>query len=264
MSDVERVTPSQIAEGLDTDVLGRKQIVCCQEIDSTNARARELADRGAPEGVLVVAERQIRGRGRKGRTWFSPPGAGIYASLVLIPSMSPSEAPRLTFLTAVAAAEALMHETGLDVRIKWPNDLLVRGKKIAGILTEINTEKGALEYAVVGLGMNVNAEAFPDDIKEKATSALIETGRRFSRTKILREYLKQEEKGLKRLDALGFAPILGRWKELADTIGRRIRVEMPDKTYEGWVEDVDPEGVLILRGDEGPFRRIVSGDVTFL
>ena len=264
MGHTDMLASMEIREGLGTETLGKKQVICCRETDSTNARARDLADRGAAEGTLVVAETQTRGRGRKGRTWFSAPGAGIYASLVLRPSMPPSQAPRITFLTAVAAAEALMNETGLDVRIKWPNDLLVRGKKIAGILTEISAERGALEYAVVGLGMNVNADAFPDDIGEKATSVFIETGKRFSRIKILKEYLRQEEQGLKRLGANGFAPILGRWKELADTIGRQICVEMPDDTCEGWVEDVDPEGVLILREGPGTLRRIVSGDVTFL
>ncbi|MDQ1335868.1 MAG: BirA family transcriptional regulator, partial [Thermodesulfobacteriota bacterium] len=124
--------PSEILDGLATEVFGREEIIHFRETDSTNARARKLADRGAPEGTLVVAERQTQGRGRKGRAWFSPSGAGIYASLILRPSMPANEATRITFLTAVAAAETLLHQTELDVRIKWPNDLLVNGKKIAG------------------------------------------------------------------------------------------------------------------------------------
>jgi len=256
--------PSEILDGLATEVFGRKEIIHFRETDSTNARARKLADRGAPEGTLVVAERQTQGRGRKGRAWFSPSGAGIYASLILRPSMPANETTRITFLTAVAAAETLLHQTELDVRIKWPNDLLVNGKKIAGILTEVNTEKGALDYAVVGLGMNVNTPGFPDDLREKATSVLIETGKRFPRTGILREYLKRQEENLRRLQTSGFEPILRRWKELADTIGRRIRVEMTDQTYVGWAEDIDPEGVLILKDREGTSHRIVSGDVILL
>lgn len=173
MSVSDRLLPGEIVEGLDTEVLGRKEILHFEETDSTNARARELADQGAPEGTLVVAERQTQGRGRKGRIWFSPPGAGIYASLILRPSIPPHEATRITFVTAVAAAEALLHLTDLNVRIKWPNDILVNGKKVAGILTEISTERGAVDYAVVGLGMNVNTPGFPDDISERATSILI-------------------------------------------------------------------------------------------
>jgi len=264
MNVSDMLLPSEIVEGLDTEVFGRKEIIHFRETDSTNARARELADQGAPEGTLVVAERQTQGRGRKGRTWFSPSGAGIYASLILRPSIPPNEATRITFLTAVSAAEALLHLTDLNVRIKWPNDILVNGRKLAGILTEISTERGAVDYAVVGLGMNVNTPAFPDDIRERATSILIETGKRFPRTDLLREYLRQQEAYLRRLRTSGFEPILMRWKELTDSIGRQIRVEMTDKTYVGWVEDIDPAGILILKDKEGVSHRILSGDVVLL
>lgn len=264
MSECDMLLPSKIVEGLDTDTFGKKEIVHFEETDSTNARARELADQGAPEGTLVVAERQTQGRGRKGRTWFSPTGAGIYASLILRPSMPASEATRITFLTAVSAAEVLLPLKGLNVRIKWPNDILVNGKKAAGILTEISTERGSVDYAVVGLGMNVNTPAFPEDISEKATSLLIERGERFSRIDLLREYLRRQEASYRRLGTFGFELILDRWKELADCIGREIRVEMMDKTYVGWVEDIDPEGILILKDREGVSHRIVSGDVVLL
>jgi len=254
----------EIAEGLDTEVLGRKEIRHYRETDSTNARAVELAEQGAPEGTLVVADRQTQGRGRRGRAWFSPPEAGIYASLVLRPSMLPSEATQITFLTAVAASEALMHSTALNVRIKWPNDLLVKRKKIAGILTEIHAERGALKYAVVGLGINVNTPDFPDELRETATSVWIETGKRFSRAVILREYLNRQEQRLRQWQASGFEPILSRWKELADTIGRPIRVEIAGKTCEGWAEDLDPQGALMLKDKNGITHRIVSGDVLLL
>jgi len=258
------VFPSGITEGLDTEVLGRKEILHYTETDSTNARARELAEQGAPEGTLVVADSQSRGRGRRGRTWFSPPNAGIYASLILRPSIPASEATQLTFLTAVASAEALIHVTHVDAHIKWPNDLLVKGKKIAGILTEIQSEQGSLAYAVVGIGMNVHTPFFPDDLGETATSVLIETGRQFSRTGILREYLKRQEQWLREWQAFGFDPVLRRWKGMAETIGRRIRVEMPDQTWEGRAVDVDPQGVLLLNDSNGETHRIVAGDVVLL
>jgi len=264
MSESGKLLPSGIVEGLTTDIFGKKEIIYFEETDSTNARARDLAEKGAPEGTLVIAESQTRGRGRKGRTWFSPSGAGIYASLILRPAIPTSEATRITFLTAVAAAETLLHSTDQVVRIKWPNDILINGKKVAGILTEISAEKGAVDYAVVGLGMNVNTPAFPNDIEETATSILIETGKRFSRAGLLREYLRRQEACLRWLRSSGFKPILDRWKELADSIGREVRVEMMDKTYIGWVEDIDPEGILILKDKEGVSHRIVSGDVALL
>ncbi|MBW1780557.1 MAG: biotin--[acetyl-CoA-carboxylase] ligase [Deltaproteobacteria bacterium] len=260
----EMLLPSEIGEGLDTKVLGKRDIIHYKETGSTNARAKELASRGAPEGTLVVSEAQSQGRGRKGRIWFSPPQTGIYASLILRPAMPPNEAPKITLLTAVSAAETLLHLTILDVRIKWPNDILVNGKKIAGILTEISTEMDTIDYVVVGLGMNVNNTFLPDDINETATSILIETGERFPRVEIVREYLRRQETYYRVLTTSGFEPILGRWKELANIIGRQIKVEMIDKTYVGTVEDIDPEGVLILKDMKGASHRIFSGDVTLV
>ena len=260
----EMLLPGEIREGLDTKVFGKREIIHFKETDSTNARAKDFAIQGAPEGTLVVSERQTAGRGRKGRIWFSPPEAGIFASLILRPTLLPNEAPKITFVTAVAAAEALLHLTSLDVSIKWPNDILVNGKKIAGILTEISTEMDAIDYVVVGIGMNINNPGFPDDIRERATSILIETKERFPRVRIVREYLRRQEAYCSRLKTSGFAPILTRWKELADIIGKQIKVEMIDKTYVGEVEDIDPEGVLILKDGKGVSHRIFSGDVTFI
>ena len=190
----EMLLPNEIRAGLDTEVFGMGEIIHFRETDSTNARAKELAVQGAPEGTLIVSESQTEGRGRKGRAWFSPSEAGIYVSLILRPNIPPSEAPRITFLTAVSAVEALLALTSLEVTIKWPNDILVKGKKIAGILTEISAEMDAIDYVVVGLGMNVNNPHLPDDIEDKATSVFIETGKRFHKVKIVREYLRQQEK----------------------------------------------------------------------
>ena len=260
----EMLLPNEIREGLETEVFGRGEIIHFREIDSTNAKAKELADQGAPEGTLVVSETQTKGRGRKGRTWFSPSEAGIYASLILRPNMPPNEAPRITFVTAVSAAETLLALTSLEVTIKWPNDILVKNKKIAGILTEISAEMDVIDYMVVGLGMNVNNQHLSDDIKEIATSILIETGKRFSKAGIVKEFLRRQEKYCRILRNYGFDPILTRWKELTNTIGKRIRVEMMDRRYTGVVRDVDQEGVLILQDEKGVFHRILSGDVIFL
>ena len=146
--------PNEIRDGLDTRTFGKRNIDYFMEIDSTNMRAKDLAAEGAPEGTVVIAEKQTKGRGRKGRSWHSPLGHGIYTSLILKPAMSPSGAPRITLMTAVAIAEALLSLVHLEVRIKWPNDIIVNGKKLAGILTEISTEMDAVNYIVVGVGIN--------------------------------------------------------------------------------------------------------------
>jgi BirA family biotin operon repressor/biotin-[acetyl-CoA-carboxylase] ligase len=260
----EMLLPNEIREGLDSEIFGKRDIVYYGETDSTNARAKDLAIKGAQEGTLIISEKQTKGRGRKRREWFSPSKGGIYASLILRPNISPNEAPKITLLTAVATAEALLFLTGLDVSIKWPNDILVKGKKIAGILTEISTEMDVIDYVVVGLGLNVNIDNFPGDIKEKATSVFIETEKPFPRVRIIKEYLKLHEKYYEIFKRIGFEPILNRWKEFAKIIGRRIIVEIIDNKWVGVVQDIDHDGFLILKNNNGESHRIISGDVTFV
>jgi BirA family biotin operon repressor/biotin-[acetyl-CoA-carboxylase] ligase len=260
----DMLLPNEIRDGLDTEVFGRHEIVYSREIDSTNTKAKELASAGSPEGTLVISEAQTTGRGRKGRTWFSPPRGGIYISLILRPTISPGEAPKITLLTAVVVAETLLSLTPLSVHIKWPNDILIRGKKVAGILTEMSTEMDAINYVVVGLGLNVNTPDFPDDILDKATSVLIETGEVFSRVRLIREYLKWYEKYYGLFQSTGFEPVMRRWKELSNIIGKKIMVEVIGNQFTGEVRDIDEEGILILKDDQGNDHRIVSGDITLI
>ena len=256
--------PNEIRDGLDTIVFGKRDIVYFTETDSTNTRAKDLAVRGAPEGTLVICEKQTKGRGRKGRSWFSPSQGGIYTSLILKPSISPSEAPKITLLTAVVVAETLRSLTGLSAIIKWPNDILINGKKIAGILTEMSTEMDSIDHIVVGLGLNVNTPDFPDDIREKATSLFIETGKYFPRVRFIQEYLKWYEEYYEIFKRTGFEPVIKRWKELTNMIGQQITVEMVSKKYSGKVQDIDKDGVLILKDNNGKCHRIFSGDVTLI
>jgi len=254
--------PNEIREGLETTVFGKGEIFYFKEIDSTNTRAKDLAIKGALEGTLIISETQSGGRGRMGRDWFSPAQEGIYVSLILRPNISPVEAPKITLLTAVAVAEALLSLTRLDISIKWPNDILINRKKIAGILTELSTELDLISYVVVGVGLNANTSQFPPDIRGEATSVFLETGEYFSRVRFLREYLKQHEKYYDISKKIGFGPVIDRWRELADIIGRRIKVRMLDSQYTGVVEDIDENGELIIKGDEGGYQRVFSGDVT--
>ncbi len=255
--------PAEIQDQLQTHIMGRPQLVCLKETDSTNLQAKALAANGASEGTVVVAELQTHGRGRRGRSWFSPKGHNIYTSLILRPPMAPAQAPQITLMTAVAVARTL-REAGLDAMIKWPNDILIQGKKIAGILTEISTDMDVVDYVVVGLGLNVNtpAEQIPEDIKDIATSAVIESGRRFSRVELLCAFLQNFEASYEQLKHEGFDPIMAQWRQMTDIIGQQVNVDVMDKRFTGRVEDVDNDGVLIFRDDENQLHRIFSGDVT--
>jgi BirA family biotin operon repressor/biotin-[acetyl-CoA-carboxylase] ligase len=169
-------------------------------------------------------------------------------------------------MASVAVAETLLSMTSLNVNIKWPNDILVNGRKIAGILTEISTEMDRIDYVVIGVGVNVNTphENLPPDIRNTATSVLMETGKPFPRIVLLRAYLEWLEIYYETFTTKGFDPVMKRWKHLSDIIGRRIRVDLIDRVRIGEVMDADKDGFLILRDDEGTIERIISGDVTIL
>lgn len=259
----DRIIPEEIRDGLDTTVFGQQEIRCFKETDSTSLQARVLADDGALEGALILAESQTQGRGRKGRTWFTPKGEGVSMSMILRPPISPMDASRLTLLTAVALAEALIDSTGLDIRIKWPNDILCKGKKLAGILTELSTEMDAVNHVIIGLGLNVNTpeEGFPKDLKDKASSILAESGITHSRCNLTKRFLERFERHYNALINDGFPDLLNRWRLLSDTIGQRVCVEMIGKRLTGTVRDIDPNGFLVLKDENGVRHHILSGDL---
>ena len=258
------MTAYDIQACLQTQVMGRPEVICLAQTDSTNLQAKSLAAQGAPEGTVVVAETQTSGRGRRGRTWFSPAGKSIYASIVLRPPMAPAQAPQITLMTAVAVVQALQNATGLKVEIKWPNDILIAHKKIAGILTEISTEMDAIDYVVVGLGLNVNTTDadMPSAIQSIATSVRMQSGRLFPRAQLLCEILQCFESRYKALKQEGFSPIMDQWRQMSDIIGQQVCVDMLAVHHTGIVENVDDDGVLILKDDNGQRHRIFSGDVT--
>lgn len=257
----EMLLPAEIREGIETNVFGRKEIVYFTELESTNRKAKEMAAQGASEGTLVVAETQTRGRGRIGRSWYSPFQAGIYASLILRPKLPPNETPKITLVTGVSVAEALLAVTSLRPDIKWPNDILVRGRKICGILTETSTEMDAIDFVVVGVGINVNTREFPDDLKEIATSVYLETGKTFDRVMLLQEFLLQFERLYATFLHSGFESIGKRWGELSILLGKDVTVHMIDRTCKGRVMKLDRDGALIIRGKSGELEKIYSGDI---
>lgn len=259
-----RMLPEEIRQGLENSVFGKREIIHVDEVDSTNRMAKDLAIKGTPEGTLVIAERQTRGRGRMDRDWFSPPGEGIYMTMVLRPSLPPAEAPKITLLTGVAMAESLREISGIEVKIKWPNDIVIKGKKLAGILTELSAEIDAINFVLIGIGVNVNTEEFPGSLQEMATSLLIETGRHFSRAPLIRVFLSRSEAYYEESKRRGFDGIIRTWNDLTDTIGRRVRIETLGKVYTGEALRVDTDGALILKDESGALHRIVSGDVNVI
>jgi BirA family biotin operon repressor/biotin-[acetyl-CoA-carboxylase] ligase len=258
----DMLLPEEIREGLTTRILGKKEIHHLRETVSTNITAKQLAAGGAPEGTLVVSEMQTGGKGRLGRNWFSPFGEGIYISFILRPAISPAEAPKITLMTAVAMAEALHSGPGLNVWIKWPNDILLGGKKLAGILTEISTEMDAVDYVIIGVGLNVNTFSFPPDLKETATSLLLETGKAHSRSSLMRDFLKWFENYYELFQRADFEPILNRWRQFSQIAGRRISVETIGGMTIGRALDIDRDGFLMVEDNVGQIHRIYSGDIT--
>lgn len=258
--------PQELREGLKTVCIGQVEIRYFDRTDSTNLRAKAMAADGAPEGTLVIAEEQTQGRGRRGRNWFSPPGAGIYLSLILRPGILPQEAPRFALLTATAVAEAVREITMLETRIKWPNDILVGGRKLGGILTEISMEMDKVEYMIVGLGLNVNLarEAFPPDLQELGTSIQVEMGRFLPRLPLVRRILEKFEETYQEYQRQGFASIRSRWQAFTDMIGRTVAVDTMGRRFTGEVMDFDEDGYLVVREHNGGPVRLFSGDVSFI
>lgn len=259
----DRLYGQEIAHGLDTECLGRT-VYYYESIGSTNREARALASGGAPHGSLVVAEEQTGGKGRQGKGWFSPRGMGIWCSLVLRPDIPPAEASPVTLLAAVAAASAMEKAAGVSPGIKWPNDILADGRKICGILTEMSAEMERVNFLVVGTGINVNTppESFPEEVRDMATSLRAVKGGDVSRAALLRQYLREFEHYYRVWLDDGFKPVLDEWKRRCVTLDRPVLVKSSRESWEGWAEDVDPDGALVLRLKDGSRRRFLAGEVS--
>lgn len=259
----DRLFTEEIRDGLSTRLMGNN-IIYGDSVPSTNDLARELAQKGAGEGCLVVAEEQTGGKGRLGRGWNSPKYKGICFSLLLCPPVNPSEASQVTMLAAVSLGRAINSETGVPVGIKWPNDLLVNGKKICGILTELSAEMDRINHLVVGMGINVNqdVEDFPGELRNTATSLRIEKGGAVSRIRLLQACLGEFERWYRVWLEQGFAPVLAEWKEMSVSLNCPVRIHTLNKSWEGWAEDVDGDGALLLRLPDGSLQRLISGEVS--
>ena len=258
----DRITADAIKSCLETKWMA-KNLEYYDEIDSTNNRAKALGEAGGADGTLFVAETQTAGKGRRGRCWQSPAGSSISMSILLRPKMNPSDAPMLTLVMAYASTIALREKTGLDIGIKWPNDLVVNGKKISGILTEMSAEIDYINHVVIGIGINVNQDTFPDDIKETASSLKMELGKRIKRSGLIAAVMKnfekyyeifQETEDLSGLQELYNSMLVNRDQE--------VKVLEPGNEYKAHAIGINQTGELIVRTPDGKEKEIYAGEVS--
>lgn len=262
VSSPDLLLPAEIREELDTKYIG-KELFCFNEVSSTNDFALKLTEKGIKEGSLIIAEKQTTGRGRLGRSWFSPPYLGLWFSVVLKPKINPHHSSKITFLGGLSVVDAIISLTGLKTVLKWPNDVFYKDKKLAGILTEMKAEMDIIDYLVIGIGINVNfaIEDFASGLKNTATSLKIELKEKISRLKLLKLILKNIECYYELFKEEGFTPILTKWKENSGTLNKRVKVETEGESFEGIAMDIDDECALMIRLDNGILKRVVSGDV---
>jgi BirA family biotin operon repressor/biotin-[acetyl-CoA-carboxylase] ligase len=250
-----------VEDGLATKRLGTR-FHYFSEIDSTNSYARTLAEGGAPEGVVVIAEEQTQGRGRLARRWVSPPYVNLYCSIILRPTLPPARAPQITLTAAVALNDAVAIFSPVPPAIKWPNDILAGGKKLAGVLTEAVSDARKIEFVILGIGVNINyaLEAMPQEIRERATSLSMLAGRNISREDFLRRLIQDLDRCYAILEEEGFSALAPQWDARFGLRGHPVRVEMTDRTIAGRALGIDEDGLLIVEGPGGR-QRIVAGDV---
>ncbi|MDP8263469.1 MAG: biotin--[acetyl-CoA-carboxylase] ligase [Candidatus Ancaeobacter aquaticus] len=259
----DKMLPDEIMRLLCTKIIGRN-VVSFEETASTSSVALRMAEDGEPEGTIVIAESQNKGRGRHGRCWSSPKGKGLWFSLILRPDISPQDISQITCAGAIACARAITDISGCETEIKWPNDIIVGGKKISGILTEINSDLEGIRYVVLGVGINVNVDKtdFPKEIRNIATSMKIELSKNVSRLSVLGSFLQWFEEYYLELQSGKFDRIRTDWISLSNTIGKYVTVETQGKKIEGYATGVDPKGNLVVRLPNGLNEYVMSGDVT--
>lgn len=261
----DRLSAAELQPHLRSEVLGRV-VHYEKKITSTNTVARDLARNGAGEGTVVIAEAQSAGRGRLGRTWFSPSGLNLYLSVVLRPPIPPACAPQLSLLAGTAVAATIEGMLPVRPELKWPNDVLVAGRKVAGLLTEMDSEADRVTFVIVGVGVNVNVSAahLRRSLGEKATSLAAATGTRVNRPAFAGRLLAELEQRYRHYVARGFGTVRSEWESYSCLTGRAVTIAGPAGARRGSVMGLDADGALCLRGDHGEVVRIVAGDVTLV
>jgi len=259
-SSPDLLTSEEVIPVLNTAYAGR-EIIHYDSIDSTNNAARAKAA-GAREGLLVTAEEQTKGKGRLGRNWSTPKSQSIAFSMVLKPRIKPEGAAGITLVMGTAVCRAIRSLTGLDAGIKWPNDIIVNGKKVCGILTEMNAEVDVVNYIVVGVGINVNMTCFPEELKDIATSLCLELGCSVSRRDIIASVLLEFEGLYEEFKMRGLKNILNEFKGYSVTFGKHVKVISINESFEGEAVDITEEGLLVVKTMDNDERKVISGDVS--
>ncbi|MDU2065688.1 MAG: biotin--[acetyl-CoA-carboxylase] ligase [Sporomusaceae bacterium] len=259
----DRLRPEEIIPHLTTEWLGKK-IFYFDEVESTNAIGRDAALKGAPEGTIVLAESQCAGKGRLARGWYSPKYQGIWLSIVLRPTtFRPYDAPKCNLMAAVALERAIFRETQIHCGIKWPNDLLYEGKKLVGILTEMNADLDMINYIVIGMGINVNFNEaeIPDELKDIVTFLAKLKGSPVDRKQLLGKVLEELERAYDQINERGFAPLLDEWRKKSITLGKVVDVIGFNQRFSGKAVDIDSDGALLIERESG-IERVLAGDVS--
>ena len=262
MAAPDLMTEAEIKSLMHTDWVA-KEVLYFDTIDSTNTKAQELAEKGYPSGTLVVADKQESGKGRRGRSWVSPSGTGIFMTLMIKPDINPNNASMLTLVAALAVAKAITSVTGEEAMIKWPNDIVVNGKKVCGILTEMNAQFDYINHIVVGIGINVHNESFPEEISQMASSLMIEAGgKRFHRAQIIAETMAYFEQHYDTfLKTQDLSALVREYDELLVNRNKSVRVLDPKEPFDGKAMGITPKGELIV--DTWESRKLVSsGEVS--
>jgi len=258
----ENLIAEEVRRGLNCQEIGR-EILVFPVLDSTNIKAKELGRKGYPDGTVIIAEEQNNGKGRMGRDWYSPGRTGLWFSILLRPEIPPIRAPFLTIIASIAVVKAIKRiDTGIKPEIKWPNDILIQGKKVCGILSELSADLGKIKYTVVGIGINVNQKNFPTGLLDKASSLKKHTGYRIDRTVLMRSVLEFFERGYQQLELQEYNRILDEWKSYLKIVGREVFVYNGSEKVEGKVIGISSQGELILQDKNGTNHYFWAGDVS--
>ena len=250
-----------IKNHLNTELIGR-EIIVLDSVGSTNDYIKELGNNGCREGVVVTTREQTQGKGRLGRTWLSKRDENIAFSIILRPKVSPGGIVTVTHLAGLAMCKALRETTGLDCKIKWPNDIVVGSKKLVGILTEMTAEFDAIEYIVIGIGINIDQVVFPEEIEYKSTSILLETGRHYDKNRLLAKFLDRLEGELLRNDLRMSQTALSEYKDLCATIGKSVTFTRGSRKINGMAVGVSENGELKVMLSDGSICNVYFGEVT--
>lgn len=262
LSFPDKISANTIRWGLETAWIGH-EIHHFDQVDSTQQVAHQMAKQGKPHGTVVIADEQVKGKGRMARTWNSPKGKGIWMSLLLRPNLPPVQAPQITLLAATVLAKTIAQRSKLVPQIKWPNDLLVNHKKVSGILTEMQAEQDTIQYIVLGIGINVNQEEdeIPEEIRYKASSLKRESGYNWKIQEIIQEILRQFETAYEQYENFGFGMIKKDWEHYGYRIGEEVKISTMRKTWDATLVGIEPDGALRARDREGKEEKLYSAEI---